>query len=292
VDTKFDTEANKSVSLFTELTQEKGRPRCDVFWNNEILSTIRLQEMGMLELYDSPSAAPYPEWAKAKDHTWHAFADRARVLVVNNKLVKEDERPKSILDLTKPRWNGRVVMAKPQAGTTATQAACLFEVLGVERAKQFYRDLRANGVRLTPGNKQAAEAVGAGDAEVGLTDTDDALEELKAGHDVTILFPDGDGDPAAPRMGTLFIPNTLVILKDCPDPEGARRLVDYLLSADVEARLAEGDSHQIPINPEVKAELPAEIEPARTARRMDVDWVKAAHLWDEVQTFLRDEFAR
>jgi iron(III) transport system substrate-binding protein len=183
-------------------------------------------------------------------------------------------------------------MAKPQAGTTATQAACLFEVLGVERAKQFYRDLRGNGVRLTPGNKQAAEAVGAGDAEVGLTDTDDALEELKAGHDVTILFPDSDGDPAAPRMGTLFIPNTLMILKDCPDPEGARRLVDYLLSADVEARLAQGDSHQIPINPKVKAELPAEIEPARTARRMDVDWVRAAHLWDEVQTFLRDEFAR
>src|SRR5581483_9726648 len=38
---KYDTEANKSVSLYMELMREKSRPRCDVHWNNEILSTIR-----------------------------------------------------------------------------------------------------------------------------------------------------------------------------------------------------------------------------------------------------------
>src|SRR5947209_10970493 len=33
---KFDTEAGKSVELYLELMQEKDRPRCDVFWNNEV----------------------------------------------------------------------------------------------------------------------------------------------------------------------------------------------------------------------------------------------------------------
>src|SRR4029077_19991782 len=79
---KFDTEANKSVSLYNEIVAEEGRPRCDVFWNNEPLNTLRLQKQGLLEPYDSPSAKPYPAWAKAKDHTWHAFAGRARVLLV------------------------------------------------------------------------------------------------------------------------------------------------------------------------------------------------------------------
>src|SRR5262249_17523180 len=37
---KFDTEANKSVGNYTEIVAEKGRPRCDVFWNNEVLNTI------------------------------------------------------------------------------------------------------------------------------------------------------------------------------------------------------------------------------------------------------------
>ncbi|HEY7427525.1 MAG TPA: hypothetical protein VH682_25050, partial [Gemmataceae bacterium] len=50
---KYDTEADKSVSLYQELVAEKNRPRCDVFWNNEILSTIRLQKQGLLEPYDS-----------------------------------------------------------------------------------------------------------------------------------------------------------------------------------------------------------------------------------------------
>src|SRR4051812_3273676 len=58
VDTKFDTEKDKSVSLFVELKKEKDRPRCDVFWNNEPLNTIRLQKLGVLDPYDSPSAKP------------------------------------------------------------------------------------------------------------------------------------------------------------------------------------------------------------------------------------------
>src|SRR5262249_40740556 len=52
---KFDTEANKSVSLAVELEQELERPRCDVHWNNEILGTIRLARKGVYEPYRSPN---------------------------------------------------------------------------------------------------------------------------------------------------------------------------------------------------------------------------------------------
>ena len=291
VDPKFDTEADKSVSLYVELVNEKARPRCDVHWNNEILSTIRLQRQGLLEPYRSPSADPYPASAKARDDTWHAFAARARILIVNTNLVPEAERPRSLLDLTDPRWKGRVAMAKPQFGTSATQAACLFEVLGPEQARKFYLGLRDNNVRIVPGNKQVAEGVGQGQFAIGITDTDDAIAEVEAGRPVTIVFPDRDrsnGD----RMGTLFIPNTVAVIRGCPNPEGARKLVDYLLSPEVEGKLAETASHQIPLNPQVKARLPKEITRPQAVKTMDVDFDKAADLWDEVQTFLRNEFAR
>jgi iron(III) transport system substrate-binding protein len=294
---KYDTEADKSVSLYQELVSEKNRPRCDVFWNNEILSTLRLQRRELLEPYDSPSAKPYPAEAKAADHTWHAFATRARVLVVNTRLVAEKERPRSLLDLTDARWKGRVVMARPQFGTSATQAACLFEVLGGERARKYYRDLKANEVQIAPGNKPVAEWVGQGRTplgqvvSVGVTDTDDAMAEVRAGHDVAIVYPDRDA-PADGRLGTLFIPNTVAIIKGGPNSDGARRLVDYLLSAEVEKRLAESESCQVPLNPEVKATLPPQIETPGRGRVMRVDFGKAAELWDEVQTFVRQEFAR
>jgi iron(III) transport system substrate-binding protein len=289
---KFDTEADKSVSLYLELVQEKDRPRCDVFWNNEILSTIRLQRQGLLEPYASPSAKPYPPSCHGPDDTWHAFAARPRILIVNTKLVKEDDRPRSILDLTKPEWKGRVAMAKPLYGTTATQAACLFEVLGKEKAEQFYLGLLANGVQVAPGNRQVAAWVGEGRAAVGMTDPDDAFEEM---HDhpegVAIVFPDADR-PKDDRMGTLFIPNTVAIIRGSPNPDGARKLVDYLLSAGVETKLAEGPSHQVPLNPEVKAELPKEMRTPQTVKTMDVDFGKAADLWDEVQRFLALHFTR
>src|SRR5262245_61016819 len=94
---KFDTEANKSIGLYRGLVAEQSRPRCDVFWNNEIVSTLRLQRQGLLNAYTSPSAKSYPQWAKADDGTWTAFAARARVLIVNTKLVTEGDRPRSLL---------------------------------------------------------------------------------------------------------------------------------------------------------------------------------------------------
>jgi iron(III) transport system substrate-binding protein len=223
---------------------------------------------------------------------------RARVLVVNTEQVPEAERPHSLQELTDPRWKGKVVMARPQFGTSATQAACLFQVLGVEKAQAYYRGLKENDVQIAPGNKQVAEWVGAGrtpqgqPVSVGVTDTDDTLEEIKDGRPVTMIFPDRDR-PANDPMGTLFIPNTLAILRDCPHPEEAKKLVDFLLSPEVERRLAEGGSHQIPLHhPDLKVSLPSPMAPWNTSKRMKVDFAKAAELWEQVQEFLRGEYAR
>ena len=291
VDAKYDTEANKSVGLFRELQLEASRPRCDVHWNNEILTTLMLAKQGLLEPYSSPAAADYPAFARAADHTWTAFAARVRVLLVNTEKVKEP--PQRLLELVDPKWKGQLAMAKPLHGTTATQAACLFEVLGADAAKAFYKGLKANGVQIVPGNKQVAEAVGRGDAAVGLTDTDDAMDEVLAAKPVVIIYPDAAGGTEQhTRMGTLFIPNTVAVIKGGPNPNGARKLVDYLLSPEIEKRLATAGGYQIPLNPKVEVELPAAVRPARQAKPMQVDFAKAAAIWEDVQTFLRDEFAR
>lgn len=283
---KYDTEATKSVGLAAELELDAKRPRCDVHWNNEILGTIRLQRAGVYERYESPAAEPYPSACKPADRTWTAFAARARVLIVNTNLVPEAERPKTLAELTEPKWRGRVAIAKPLFGTTATQAAALFDVLGPEKAKAFYRGLKTNGVHVVAGNKHSAEAVARGECAVGLTDTDDAMSLLEIGKPVAIVFPDRDG------LGTLFIPNTLAVVKGCPNPAGAKKLVDYLLSAEVEAKLAASASRQIPLNPQVKVALPPGMETPATVKPMAVDWEKAADYWPESQRFLADEFAR
>ena len=283
---KFDTEANKSVSLAVELEQDAGRPRADVHWNNEIVGTIRLARKGVYEPYSSPAAAGFPAWTRPAGRTWQAFAARARVLLVNTDMVPAADRPTTLAELTGPKWRGKVGMAKPQFGTTATQAACLFAALGPDAAAAFYRGLKANGVQVVAGNKQAATGVSAGRFAVGLTDSDDAIEEVRAGKPVTVVYPDATG------VGVLFIPNTVAVVKGGPNPAGARALVDHLVSADTEAKLAAGGGFQVPLNPAVKVALPAGLKGPADVRPMAVDFDKAADLWDAAQAFLRDEFAR
>jgi iron(III) transport system substrate-binding protein len=273
------------------LEQEAGRPRCDVHWNNEILGAVRLARAGVYETYESPNAAPFPAPAKSKDRTWQAFAGRARVLVVNTALVPDPKhRPAGILDLVDERWRGAVAVAKPLHGTTATHAACLFDAIGPDAARAFFRGLKANGVNVVAGNKQVARGVADGQFAVGLTDTDDALVEIRGGKPVAMVFPDRDGSRTHFRLGTLFIPNTVAVVKGAPNPDGARRLVDFLLRPGSEKRLAEGGGFQIPLNPAVTAALPPELLTPSQVRPMDVDFDRAADLWAECQTFLRAEF--
>ncbi len=54
---KYDTEAAKTTGLVSTIIEEAARPRCDVFWNNEILRTIQLEKKGLLAPYVSPQAA-------------------------------------------------------------------------------------------------------------------------------------------------------------------------------------------------------------------------------------------
>lgn len=278
---KLDTESTKTVGLTEALLAERDRPRCDVFWNNEILHMLRLRGQGMLDVYHAPAAESYPAMYRSADGYWYGFAARARVLIVNTSLLKETDRPSSIYDLADPKRRGKAAIAKPLFGTTATHAACLFAVLGPGKARDYFRALKKNDVQVLSGNKQVALAVASGRAEFGLTDTDDAIIEIEKGMPVAIIYPDqGDG-----KLGTLFIPNTLGIIKGGPNPDSARRLVDYLLSPEVETRLAEGASAQIPLNSEVKTE--SRVESPRSIRAMEVDFERAAENWETTSQFIQ-----
>jgi iron(III) transport system substrate-binding protein len=280
---KFDTESTKTVGLAQAILAEQQRPRCDVFWNNEILNTLRIERAGLLRSYKSPAAKNYPANMQSPDGLWYGFAARARVLLVNTNQIPEERRPKSIRDLTDPQWYERCAIAKPLFGTTATHATCLFAAWGDDEAKDFLLGVKRNA-RIMSGNKQVAQAVAAGTIAFGLTDTDDAVIEVERGMPVTIVYP----DQLEGQVGTLFIPNTLGIIKDSPNPDAAEQLVEYLLSSDVERRLADGPSAQIPLRKGVPAsprvKTPAEV------RAMDVDWSAAAEKWDTAAEFLKNEF--
>jgi len=285
----YDTEATKTTGLVNRLIAEKNNPQADVFWNNEIARTIVLKNKGLLAPYVSSSAEDIPEQFKDSEGYWVGFAARARVIIFNTDLVNEADAPLSILDLTKDEWRGVVAIANPLFGTTATHAAALFELLGEEKAKKYFTDLKDNKVVIVDGNSIVRDQVADGELKVGLTDTDDANSAIEDGKPVKIIYPDQDG------IGTLVIPNTVSLVAGCRHPEEGKKLIDYLLSPGVEEKLANCRSVQMPLHPGVKA--PKKVPAANSIITMGragspLDFEKVADRIEETARYLQKEFIK
>lgn len=280
----YDVEATKTTGIVNRLIAEKENPRCDVFWNNEIGRTIILKRRGLLSSYRCPSAGDIPARFKDPEGYWTGFAARARVIIYNKEMVNPDEIPYSIFDFTKTRWQGQFAMANPLFGTTATHAAALFSYLGDERAKKYFTDLKLNKVIIAEGNSVVKDQVANGQVKAGLTDTDDVNMALLAGKPVGMVYPDQEG------MGALLIPNTVSLITKCPNPEGGKKLIDYLLSRDVESRLSFSESVQIPVRSNIKK--PESVPSFDSINAMNVSYDKIADRMEDAAIYLQKVFLR
>jgi iron(III) transport system substrate-binding protein len=286
---EWDTEQAKTIGLANKLKVEKDSPRCDVFWSNETLQTARLALAGVFEPYASPSAADIPAEFKDASGLWTGFAARPRILILttDKEMWPDDDRPKSMADLANPKWKGRAALAQPLSGTTLTHAVVLSTVLGEQAASQWFKSLFDNGCLFPVGNGPTARAVGLRQIAFAFTDIDDFHAVRIKGQPVDVVYPDqGEG-----QIGTLLIPNTVALVRGAPNPELGKKLIDFLLSRDVERRLAECDSAQVPLRPEVPR--PAHVKtPPKDFRPMKVDWVDAAKHYDERLERLQSMWAR
>lgn len=220
VRTVFDSEAVKTVGLANRLLAERARPQADVFWGNEELRTRQLAARGL--------------WCET--HGWAAFGHRSRRVVVNTNHVALSgtvrggwlPAPASLLELTNAVWRGRVALAYPLFGTTATHFLALRQHWGVERWEAWCRALAANQPLVVDGNSVVAQLVAKGEAWVGLTDSDDLRAVQREGAPVAAL-PWNDE--------TLLIPNTVAVVRGAPHPEAAGELFAWLQRPEVATRL-------------------------------------------------------
>lgn len=300
VKAQYDIEQTKTVGHVRAIIEEaRTRPRTDVFWNNEIAQTIRLAELGLLQPYESPAAADVPATFKDPSALWVGFGARARVLIVNTDLVAAGQEPSGTLDLFDERWRGKCGIARPLTGTTLTHATALYQTMGEEWTAGFMNELvEANGkgqVQILESNGQAMKLVENGELAWAFTDTDDFNVARMDGSPVQRVYPDQvvakgclqrDGEP----LGTLLIPNSIMLLADAPHPENAKRFIDWVLSKELEERLANSRSAQIPVRRDVPR--PAHVGKIGDFRAMGVDYVTLGQTIGERTEALKEIFLR
>ena len=274
VNVVYDTEETKSTGLANRLLAEKGRPQADVFWSNEPVRTLILKSRGVLAPYQSLSANGISDTFKDREGYWTGFSARLRVIVYNTSKMPVADAPQSVLDLADPRWKDQAAIADPRFGSTSFHVAALYAELGDERADDYFRRLKANGVKIVDGNSVVRDMVARGDVSVGLTDSDDVNVAIEAKQPVSMVLPDRDG------IGVPVMPNMVSLIAGAPHPDEGKRLIDFLLSPEVERKLAESEAVQIPLHPDVPP--PKNIPPVSTFKAMTLDYAKAATRVEDV----------
>ncbi len=240
----FDVEAQKTTGLVNRLIAEKNRPLCDVFWSGEVAQTIKLKYEGVLQKYIPTTIEKLPAAYYDDEGFWSGFGGRARVFLVNTKLVSEQDYPSSIYDLANDKYDSSSLgMAMPLFGTTNTHAAALYSFWGEEKAFSFFKDVKERGVKILDGNGVVRDEVVNGTIKIGLTDTDDAMTAVKNGESVKIILPDQDS------FGTLVIPNTVALVKGAPNIENAKKLIDFLAGYEAERMLLDSGFCEVPAHP-------------------------------------------
>jgi iron(III) transport system substrate-binding protein len=264
----YDTEETKSTGLANRLLAERNRPQADVFWSNEPVRTLVLKSRGLLAPYRSPSAQGIPAALVDPEGYWTGFSARMRVIAYNTTLVKAEDAPRSVFDLADPKWKGQVAIADPRFGSTSFHVAALYALAGDAKVDDFFRRLKANQVRVVDGNSVVRDLVARGEVQVGLTDTDDVNVAIENGQPVAMVLPDKEG------LGVPVMPNMVSLIAQAPRADEGRKLIDYLLSAEVERMLAQSAAVQIPLHAGVPG--PRNIPPIDSFKPMTLDYAKAA----------------
>ena len=249
---QFDTEATKSLSLVNRLLAEKDHPQCDVFWNNEVLGTVRLAEAGVLEPYRGPGYERIPERYRDPDGLWTGFAARLRVWIVNRD--RTDTDPESMKIKFDAEDLSSVAIAKPLYGTTRVHYAVLWKEWGGDRLKAWHTDSHGRGLLEVNGNSTVKNLVADGKIDCGWTDSDDFFLAVDDGKPVEAV-------PVRTTSGhTICIPNSVAIVSGTNHRKAAEKLVDFLLSSESELAMARSSSRQIPLGPVEKQDLPKEVQ--------------------------------
>jgi iron(III) transport system substrate-binding protein len=211
----FDSEAVKTVGLANRLLAEKSYPQCDVFWANEEMRARQLAQKGVFR----------------ETNSWAKFGYRSRRMVINTNLVSLSAVPQSLLELTNQQWRGKIALAYPQFGSTATHFHALRQYWGAAEWEKWCRALAANKPLLVDGNSVVVRLVGHGEAQAGLTDSDDIAAGQREGLPVAALPTTAE---------TLLMPNVVAIVRGAPHPDSAQRLFDALQRPAVLERLVAG----------------------------------------------------
>ena len=231
-DTGIKVEVVKAGSgdILRRVKAEARTPRADVIWS-----------VGAESLEDNKDllAAYTPKGYDAVDARfkvspeWQPYTAYLNVVIVNTQLVPEAQRPKSWAELSDPKWKNKIVSAKAESsGSSFAQYATIlyaFGGTGLDKGFDAYKALFAN-FQLIDSSGAVPRFVNDGEAPFGVTLEDSALEYVKGGGKIAIIYP---------SEGVSMVPDGIALVKDGPNADSGKAFIDWALSKSTQEALVE-----------------------------------------------------
>ena len=231
----FEQQTGVKVTVFqattgkvmARLEAEQANPQADVLISASWDTAEDLHQRGWLLPFHSANADKVPANLKSADYIAQGVS--ALGIVWNSKSGTPE--PKEWRDLTQPAFKDKVTTPDP-----ALSGASLDLLIGLQnsmgdQAWQLFDDLKKNGMVVSGPNAQAVTPVmqGAKAAVFGAVDYV-SYGNIQQGESLKVIFP---------ASGTVIAPRPMMILKTSQHADDAKAFIDYVLSPEGQARVAD-----------------------------------------------------
>jgi iron(III) transport system substrate-binding protein len=224
-----------SSSLAATILEEGGNSPADVFFSQEAGLLGVLARDARLMLLPEATLAKVPARFRAPGKRWVGTSGRARVLAYNTQQLQNAQLPRSVWELTKAQWKGKIGIAPTNASFQAF-VAVMRSTAGEDRTRDWLLAIKANNPRFYSGNTQVVQAVGRGEVAVGLVNHY-YLYNLRV---QTPTMPVENHYVAKGDIGALVNCAGVGILSTSSNKAAAQRFVDFLLSPWAQRFIARG----------------------------------------------------
>jgi iron(III) transport system substrate-binding protein len=206
-----------SSEVTRRIRAEAKAPKADVVWSTT--GSLLTENADLLEPYKSKEAASIdPRFVKSP--AWTPYTAVIYVLMQNTRMVPDADMPKSLTDLADPKWKGKIASARADnSGSSFQQMMTVLTVFG-DQGWNKYGEIAKNFV-LTDSSGSVPRYVADGEAPLGLTLEDNALEYKAGGAQVKIAYLSD---------GTTASPDGVALVKGAPNAENGKKFIDWAVS--------------------------------------------------------------
>ena len=227
------------AAIITRLESEAraGKQLSDVVLSGQ-LGVLASIDKKIAAHYRSPERESYREGFKDRDGLWTTYMTNVMVSAYNTRLVKKDELPRTVEDLLKPRWKGKLVMDSQSYVWFGT----MLQYLGEEAGLRFMRRLNEQNLNHSRGRRLMTQLLAAGENELAVeTNLNSVLTLSKQGAPLGF----------APIQPYFLSPSLVFMSANAPHPYTGALFTDYLLSEEGQKIIV--TTNRMPAHPKVKS---------------------------------------